>query len=156
LINWGDGTTSTATSLTQDANKVFHVLGSHTYAEEGKVANPLRVTITDVGGSVSNTTSYTITASDAPLSAAATPVTTAIEGVLFSGEVATLVDANPNASLSDFLLANVTIAWGDGGASSAIAITKDASNVFHVSGQHTYAEEGNPVKPVHVTITDIG
>jgi hypothetical protein len=153
-INWGDGTASIATAITQDAGKVFHVSGSHTYAEEGKTAKPLQIIITDLGGAVSNMTSYTVTVADAVLAATPTPVTTAIEGVLFSGEVATFTDGDPQAPLSDFPLANLTINWGDGSSSKAASICQDAQKVFHISGSHTYAEEGKPVNPIQVTITD--
>ena len=66
-INWGDGTSSNATSVTQPGGTgtTFEVFGTHAYAEEGVTAAPLQVTIADVGGSVSNTTSYTPTVADA-------------------------------------------------------------------------------------------
>ena len=56
-ISWGDGTTSNATAIMQPGGvgTPFVVFGSHTYAEEGPSANPLTVTITDVGGMISNT-----------------------------------------------------------------------------------------------------
>ena len=58
--------------------------------------------------------------------------------------MATFVDANPAALLSDFPLANVTINWGDGGSSHATSITQPGGTgtVFEVFGTHTYAEEG--------------
>ena len=43
----------------------FHVFGSHTYTERGATAQPLTVTIADVGGAVSNATSYTPTVAEA-------------------------------------------------------------------------------------------
>ncbi len=69
-INWGDGSTSSATAITQPGGvgTAFDVFGSHTYGKAGATASPLQVTITDVGGSVSNTTNYTPTVDPYPIS----------------------------------------------------------------------------------------
>ena len=159
-IHWGDGSTSAATTITQPGGTgtPFKVFGQHTYIEDGPTANPLQVTITDRGGAVSNTTGYTPTVLDAPLTATATAVTTAVEGEPFSGQVASFTDANPAAPLSDFLPSNVTIHWGDGSTSAATAITQPGGTgtAFEVFGQHPYAEDGPTANPLQVTITDIG
>src|SRR5207249_2900095 len=98
----------------------------------------------------------TLKIADAPLTAAATPVTTAVEGRTFTGEVATFTDANTQAPLSDFPPANVTIQWGDGVTTSAASITQDLTRVFHVFGTHTYLMHGTPASSIRVTVKDIG
>jgi uncharacterized protein (TIGR03118 family) len=71
----------------------------------------------------------------------------AVEGLPFvHQDVATFTDTDPTVTSSSFL---ATIDWGDG-SSSAGEITQDASHVFHVSGGHTYAEQGS--FPIGVTI----
>src|SRR5439155_859253 len=92
-IQWGDGAKTNATSITQDTNKVFHVFGTHTYAEEGVPANPLRVTVTDVGGSVSNITSYNPTVAAAPPVASNSSASTAEN----TAAAITLVGSDPNS-----------------------------------------------------------
>src|SRR5204862_1633105 len=82
-ITWGDGHTSAGT-VTATGPGRFQVVGSNTYAEEGSY--PVRVTITDVGGSAAST-STTASVADAALSASAVPVA-ATEGAAFTGAVA--------------------------------------------------------------------
>ena len=55
-------------------------------------ANPLKVTIKDVGGSVSNTTSYTLTVAAAPPTASNSSMSTAEN----TAAVITLVASDPN------------------------------------------------------------
>ena len=168
-IDWGDGKTSTASgfdgTIVPNGDRGFTVLGtrpadSASYVEEGKYN--VNVTVAD-GNGASATATSTVQVADAELTATATPVTKAIEGAAFSGEVATFTDANPAAPLSDFpvgLLKAVTIDWGDGTTSDADAtsITQPlgVGTAFHVFGSHTYAEEGATKKPLVVTIADIG
>ena len=159
-INWGDGGTSSATSITQPGGvgTTFDVYGSHTYAEEGAPAKPLTVRITDVHGSVSNTTSYAVSVKDAPLTAVAMTVPKQTSGVPFTVELAQFTDANPLAPLSDFPLANVTIKWGDGSTSNATAIAQPGGpgTPFDVYGTHTYHTSSSKTYSVTVAIKDIG
>src|SRR5439155_1346443 len=62
------------TAVTQPGGvgTAFHVFGTNTYGQAGATANPLHVTITDVGGAVSNATSYTPTVAKADLYVTAT------------------------------------------------------------------------------------
>jgi hypothetical protein len=144
-ITWGDGSTSPGI-IRQDASKAFSVLGIHTYAEEGSF--PVSVTINDVGGSTT-TSSTTATVADARLIAAGLPVA-AVEGTSFSGPVAIFGDTDPGGTLSDYA---ATINWGDGTTSSGTVAVNGTSG-FVVNGTHTYAEEG--AFPVSVTINDSG
>ncbi len=73
----------------------------------------------------------------------------AVEGLPFvHQEVATFNDSNSATTASSSL---ATIDWGDG-HSSAGEIIEDASKLFHVSGSHTYTEQGS--FPIGVTIDD--
>src|SRR5207244_807560 len=82
-VNWGDGTTSPGTITGPDANGVFTVTGSHTYAEDGEVevdlvdAFPLTVTISD-GTSVTVTSTANIAEED--------EITSAQGGFVISGK----------------------------------------------------------------------
>jgi hypothetical protein len=150
-IDWGDGTPfseGNGTISQGGQGQPFVVQGSHTYAEEGTYT--IKVTVTDNGGSMVTTTT-TATVADAPLMATGTPVHAA-EGVTFSGQVATLTDANPNANLHDFQSgvelpgggSTVSIDWGDGNTSIATVTQPNGTGTpFVVSGSHTYAKAGS-------------
>jgi hypothetical protein len=106
-IDWGDGSSATLGNgqITQPGGvgTPFEVSGTHTYAEEGSYT--IKATISDNGGSTVTTTT-TATVADAPLTATGTPVHT-VEGIGFSGQVATFTDANPNATTNDFIPAGI-------------------------------------------------
>src|SRR5207249_541210 len=155
-INWGDGTSATAGTVTQPGGMgtAFVVSGSHTYAEEGSYT--VTITITDKGGSTAAPTP-TATVADAALTASGTAVS-ATEGIAFSGQVASFTDANPAAPLTDFTTGTggASINWGDGTSATAGTVTQPGGvgTAFLVSGSHTYADEGSHT--VTVTITDKG
>jgi hypothetical protein len=128
-IDWGDGTTATAGTVTPNRNGVFHVNGAHVYADEG--SHNVSVTIADDGGSMASATS-TATVADAPLVAAGVNVN-ATEGASATATVATFTDANPNAPASDF---TATINWGDG-TSSTGTVAGNGVGGFSVGGAHT-------------------
>ena len=52
-INWGDGTPTTAGTITEDANNLFHVTGTHTYTKAGSFTPT--VTIKDINGTLYET-----------------------------------------------------------------------------------------------------
>jgi hypothetical protein len=150
-IDWGDGTAATAGTISQPGGvgTAFVIKGSHTYVEEG-ASYTVTVDISDVGGSAASATS-TASIADAALTASRTPVN-AIEGLPFTGPVATFADANPFAPLGDF---TATIDWGDGNSSAGTVTQPDGPGTdFVVTGTHTYAEEGS--FNVTVAITDAG
>jgi len=168
-INWGDGNTSTG--LISGSNGAFTVAGSHTYAEEGSYA--IKVSVSEDGsGSASGAADSTANVNDAPLMATGTPVH-AIEGAVFSGQVATFTDANPDATTSDyppFGLVNepmggfpgsvippgASINWGDGTSPSNGTVTQPGGtgSPFVVTGSHTYTKAGSYT--ISVTINDLG
>ena len=142
-ITWGDGSTS-AGAITLSGG-VFAIQGSHTYAEAG--SQPVNVSIADVDGAASTTTS-TATIAAAPLTATGVNVATS-EGQPFSGMVATFTDGNPLSTPADFMAA---ITWGDG-STSAGAITL-SGGVFAIQGSHTYAEAGSQAVSVSIAGVD--
>jgi len=148
-ILWGDGTVSSAGTVTTAGDGTFTVTGSHTYAEEA-ASLPITVTINDTGGAKATPISTAIVA-DAALTAQAVTLATT-EGTAFSGKVATFTDADPNRAVGDY---TATILWGDGTVSSAGTVTTSGDGTFTVAGSHTYAEEGTNLA-VTVTIHDAG
>ena len=71
----------------------------------------------------------------------------ATEGLLYDGQVGTFTDGNSADAAANF---TATIVWGDN-TSSTGTVTGSAGR-FSVSGQHTYAEEGN--FPLSAVVTD--
>jgi hypothetical protein len=130
-INWGDGTSSPGTISGSGGS--FTISGSHTYVEEGKDNVTLTITDSDTPLNASTVTS-TATVADAPLTS--TCALRAVSPQSFSGAVASLTDANPKGTASDF---TATIAWGDGTTTSG---TLTGAGPFTVNGSHTYTSTG--------------
>ena len=55
-INWGDGSGTTAGTITEDASSVFHVTGTHIYTQGGSF--PIIVTIKDQNGTLYATNAF--------------------------------------------------------------------------------------------------
>jgi len=150
-VNWGDGTVNTTFTVSTAGS-----LGSqsHTYAEEGTYT--ATITVTD-SSNLSGSGTFKVSIADAALTASGTAVS-ATEGLSFSGQVASLTDANPTAPLTDFTTGTggASINWGDGTLATAGTVTQPggAGTAFLVSGSHNYAEEGSYT--ITVTITDKG
>jgi hypothetical protein len=141
-INWGDGTTSSATITALGGP--FGASGSHIYAATGTFT--VSVTITDATspGSGSGTAQATVTPQ---LAVTVNPVTIA-EGASFSGAIATFTDAvsQPASDLS------ATIAWGDGTTTTGTIVLAGQSGT--VSGSHAWAEDGSDTVQVTVTASN--
>jgi len=73
-----------------------------------------------------------------------------VQNVPITQDVATFNDTDSTAAPSNF---TSSINWGDGSSPTAGTITEDASDLFHVTGTHTYAQPGS--FPVTVTIKDV-
>jgi large repetitive protein len=106
-IDWGDGTSSVGV-INQDSSGVYHVVGTHTFADESS-SQPLTVTIQDFGSLVpiSGLTHDPITISGTMTVAAAEITVIGAtdylpEGITGNQVVGTFTDANPLASLSEF------------------------------------------------------
>jgi hypothetical protein len=84
-----------------------------------------------------------------PLIAATGKTINAVEGIPFSGAVATFHDPDPTPTAAEY---TASIDWGLSPPTVG-TITGSGGN-FTVSGTHTYAEEGPPL-PFTVTITDL-
>ncbi|HVC93403.1 MAG TPA: ELWxxDGT repeat protein [Pirellulales bacterium] len=132
-IDWGDGSGTTAGSVSAAAGGGFVVTGSHEYTA---LANdlPLSVLITDKGGATA-TTSGAATVTVAAITATGQNVS-ATEGAGFAATVATFTYSGPAAAASDF---TATIDWGDGASAAAGSISGTSAAGFTVSGTHTYA-----------------
>ena len=136
-INWGDGSSSAAV-----VDSLGQASGSHTYAHAGIYAGVLTWTNSDHGTSQAQ---FQVKVADAPLAAAGTLVS-AVAGKAFNGQVASLTDGNPEATVSDYA---VTINWGDGTPSSAGTVTTGPGG-FVISGTHTYASVGTYATTISV------
>ncbi len=147
-IDWGDGSTSTATSITSAGSPngvTFSVFGEHTYQEAGTY--PVQVTIDDAGGSETQAHSVA-NITDAPLSETGTqPTVTMTEGVEATPTIVEFTDANPSATVADYTTGGgaVIVDWGDGTpAVRTVSVTQPAGpgTPFFVSATHTYADSG--------------
>jgi hypothetical protein len=144
-INWGDGTTDTAT-VTGSAG-AFTVNGSHSYSDEGNFHVLVTVTETGVADSTS-TASFTAQVADADSLTGTGSTVAATEGTAFTSTgLATFTDTLAN-SASDFI---GTIDWGDG--TSSTGTISGSAGSFTVDGVHTYADEGNFT--IVTTLTDV-
>jgi hypothetical protein len=174
---WGDGlphapVTLTITKLSPatpggTADSVFEITGSHIYAEEGTFA--ITINVTDDGGSTTVISDTAIIADAALVAPAQSPISTTEAALfpvpvfappVFSGAVATFTDLNPAAPATDF---TATIDWGDGTSPTAGLITESGpvgSEVFTVSGSHTYANSpsngGTGNETISVIVVDDG
>lgn len=148
-INWGDGTgASTATVTGPDANGVFTVLGSHTYAEES-ASMPLTVTVLRNGANAASLQT-SVQIADAPLSVS--PLTlSATAGTAISGPMGSFADANAAAESGDF---TAIINWGDG--TSASGTVSASSGAFIVGGSHAYSDAAPATAPITIIVHDDG
>ena len=160
-INWGGtGTGATGPTVTLVSKSplgvTFSVSGGFTYADEGTY--PIKVTITDNGGSTTSATATAVVVADAKLTPGpAVPMISAVEGNS-TGSVllAEFNDANPAAPITDM---SGTINWGDGSplqnfTPANVSQPGGTGTVFQVKDTHTYAEEG--IYHVTMTINDLG
>ena len=156
-INWGDGTAATAdTRITSQGTAngvVFSVFGNHTYTMTGSFT--VVTTITKTASTSTAVASSTATIALQPPSVNSVTnlkglAVSAVQDVQTTQDVATFNDTDTSAIPSDF---TATINWGDGTTNTAGTITEDASNLFHVTGTHTYTKAGSFTPTV--TIKDL-
>jgi hypothetical protein len=140
-IDWGDGTTSSGTIVSQ-GNGVFAVVGTHTYGEDGESEMdlvdvfPITVTIFKFGG-----TTLTVN-SIANVSEEAGAVLTAQGGFTFNTKEFVRL-TNITVATGTGTPTSATIDWGDG-TSSTGTIVSNGSGGFSITGSHTYSELGGP------------
>lgn len=144
MINWGDNTSSPGT-ITYDAQtNTFTVSGSHLYLEDGPYTASVVVTH-DAAAAV--TVSDAVSVSDPAVLATGGLSLSGSEGAAGGFTLATFTDPGGAESTGDYL---ATINWGDQ-TSSLGAITFDSSSGrFTVTGNHTYAAEGNYTASVSI------
>jgi hypothetical protein len=134
-IDWGDKTTPSAGVVASDGAGNFSVAGDHDYAKFGNYR--IKVTLTDTGAGRTRTFFSAAKVSDAALTASGISLT-AQKGSLFTGDVATFTDADPNAVASPKPTQIAMINWGDGATSAGTITQAAAGGPFTVSGKHTY------------------
>ncbi len=147
LVNWGDGTSSTATVT--ESGGTGTITASHVYRLYGPLHAGL--TVTDSGGATVSVPFAVEVAYVVPtlsISTTTNVVTNVIQPVTL-----TLHDAGPEAAST---IDHWTVSWGDGSAPQTITspanTTNPADAVWTVT--HTYATAGSYT--VTATATDIG
>jgi PKD repeat protein len=139
-INWGDGTSSTGSTVTvTETSGTLTVTGSHVYATAGPETATVHLS-DDAPGTVTGSATATITVTAAP-SNTLTPVGTisisATEGTTFSSTaVATFTESATSVPASDF---TATVNWGDG--TSSTESVSGTGGTLTVAGSHVYADE---------------
>ena len=142
-IDWGDGTSSSAGTVTAQADGSFAVAGSHTYATAGAYTVHTVITDTVSKANVSTTVDTSVQVTNPP------PVQ--VQGTflglsqsagtgLFSGKIASFAAVDPTIPL-DRLAA--TIDWGDSSTTSAGLLVREADSSISVGGVHSYATLGD-------------
>lgn len=190
-IDWGDGSPTDAATIKQDGDGTFHVSGTHTYLEgDNDGPGPYTITVTvlePIGLTTTGTFNQAVTTSTAvvydspiqytpPNATVTKDVTgaTIMDGEDFTIAMGTMVDSNPNSTLSDFvptvydadndlLSQGIVINWGDGTpiddtTGTLVQTTLTPANAgiigtnYAVFGSHDYDDPGN--YQVTVTIGD--
>jgi uncharacterized repeat protein (TIGR01451 family) len=147
-INWGDGTSGAGTIiLPATGQTAATVTGQHAYAEEGNYS--IQITLHHEGAAAATATSSAVVSD---------PAVAATGGFTYSGTeastgsaqtVAVFTDPGGAEAVGDY---SATINWGDGTSATAGVITLDAAtDIFTVSGQHNYSQDGT--YSVKVTLT---
>lgn len=146
-IDWGDGSVSAGTISYSAAAANFTIAGSHTYLKGGR--QPITVTLNHDALSADPAVLAQADVAMPPLVPTGNYTLTTSENLLSATQpVATFTDPGGAHALGEYA---ATIDWGDGSAADAGTITfNDGLNVFTVSGQHAYAEQGS--HPVSVVI----
>ncbi len=151
-INWGDGTTSAAGSITYSSG-VYTVNGTHKYAEESYPDHTgsgnvylINVVVHHESAPDAVPVTTTATISDPAVVAVAGAPVKGIEGQTTGNVVvATFTDPGGPEAASDY---TASINWGDGTPSAPGVISYNSSTKkFSVTAKHTYEEESGPEHP---------
>ncbi len=151
VINWGDGSSDSATVSGSSNPFGYAFNGSHTYAQNGSYN--VTVSVTDKDGDTGTSTAVPITVTNvAPT--VGTPVispTATSEGTSTSFTVSgTFTD--PAGVLDQSFVA--VINWGDGSSDSATVSGSSNPFGYAFGGNHTYAQNGSYNVTVSVTDKD--
>jgi hypothetical protein len=144
-IDWGDGTTTPGT--VSGSNGSFTVTGTHTYSASGDNTITVFANDDDPNGAFNSGTSQALIG--VPFGGHLV-LNAATEGqALGPGTtIATFADSNLSNTASSF---TATIDWGDGTTTAGTVTGSNGS--FTVQGNHTYADEGDPLATVTITRT---
>ena len=129
-INWGDGIPEPA-KVAAGPNGTFTVSGTRNFANPGNYT--ATISVSDPAGT-SGSFTIGVSVADVPLSVTAFNVS-AVQGVPYSGQVATFTQANTFATPNQYV---ATINWGDGTTSKGSI--SGGNGVFTVSGGHTFGK----------------
>ena len=142
-INWGDGTSGSATVTGRRGD--FTVTGSHTFTPGTYDV------VTTITAASANTVEIhtTVTVVGASLKAGTVKVTVD-RGTTNATVVATFTDSNPLAT--DPSAYSATINWGDGNTTSGTVAS--AGRGFSVTGSHTYTTSGTYTLTITITHGD--
>jgi PKD repeat protein len=146
-VNWGDGSSTAAATVTADAGGGYDVSAGHMYANPGTYTTT--VVVSDADGS-QTTAAGQANVADAPLSSAGIAIN-AVAGAAFPANLAVFTDADAGRPASHYA---ATVNWGDGSTTATPTIVGDPAGGYEVSSSHTYAKAGS--YPITVTITDAG
>jgi hypothetical protein len=147
-VAWGDGTTSAGTIVPYrtaaqlgGTGVEFTVEASHTYTTTGNFS--VLTTVNDFAGSSTTSTSSVVVSSSSLQQITAAPIN-AVEGLPFTGNVASFTDPNPGNTAASF---TATIDWGNGDVTAGTVVgTGPSYTVTAVDpvSHHGYAypEEG--------------
>ena len=123
---------------------------SFTYVDSnGAGDDTIKGSFTDAAGSLQSATAqkHWIGVTEKPITASGYPVS-AVEGALFTGNVATVSDPDTAATAGEY---TASIDWGD--SSSSAGTISGSGGSFTVYGSHMYTEEGSYT--VTVTVVDV-
>jgi large repetitive protein len=146
-VDWGDGSSFSAASVTATGSGSFNVVGSHTYATPGNFTPDVIVYEATGTGSATPAVAIAATANVvSPLTITAQTIT-GKEHASTTYTVATFTDSQTAVTASDF---SASIDWGDGSSASAASVTLNGG-VFTVTGSHSFVDAGT--FDVAVTVT---
>lgn len=145
-IDWGDGTTTPADAITQDAQtQVFSVSGSHAYADEGTF--DVRVILHHPGASDVVVRSKAVAIDPSVIGMGSFSYVATVGATPSIQTVAAFSDPAGAETLADY---SAHIDWGDGTPPTTGIIGEDMASLFTVSGAHAYVTGG--AFTIHVTL----
>ncbi|WP_165233769.1 calcium-binding protein [Aquisphaera insulae] len=151
-INWGDGSGTSAGTITSTGSGTFSIQGGHTYATAGSY--PISITVNgpeSSQGSASSTANVTAqNNTGGPQNLTSQAISATVNQAFTNLTVATFTDTDPGVSPSDF---TASIDWGDGIKTPITTVNTGGSQSFIVLGTHTYVAAGNYTFTVEVTDT---
>jgi hypothetical protein len=142
-INWGDGTASTAGTVSSSGYQSFNVVGQHSYSTVGTF--PIAVTVASPGGQATIINS-TAVATALPVSVYPVQVIGSAGQPLVGTPVATFVDPYTTDNPASF---QGIINWGDG-TTSVGRVVAQGSGIYGVVGDHTYRAAGSYTLQIQV------